>query len=750
MSQELHSFARSLVLAEPEDLEELARIAEAARTLANAGDLPLLQSKTLLQISERVETCIAGDLSPEQALKAASRLVSAIVDTPTGDGPSDGASENAGEEPLAPEDGTWAEESSGPAPSCAPPTAAEEDDAVTVVVNEDAEIVAECLSETRSDLDEAELALLALEETPGDTTHVDNAFRHFHTIKGIAGFLQLTPITKLAHAAEALLSRVRDGELAFQPEHATLTLEAVDILRGLNDGLAESAASGTPTLIAPTGWSRIVDQLRTVAAAERAPTNAVPTSAVPTSPEPTGEASSAEARPVAMPPSPTEGAASDEAGPVDVHADSAAVSEAPADSSNAAPVKAAPTKNNAEHRVETFVRVRTDRLDGLLDSVGELVISHAMLADDPTLSATMNPELARRISHAGKIVRELQDLSMSLRMVPLRGMFQKMGRVVRDVAQKRGKRVKLVTAGEDTELDRSLVDILSEPLIHMVRNAVDHGVESPEERAESGKDEVGTITLSASQQGGYVIVELSDDGKGLDRDRILQKAIKQGVVSPDRQLSDQEVMQLIFSAGLSTVDKVTDISGRGVGMDVVRQSIEALKGQITIKSEVGTGTRFIISLPLTLAITDGMVVRVGSERFIVPTLSISVIFQPSRNALTRIGQCGEVVRLRGQSLPLVRLHELFRIQGAQVDPAQALIVALDDGNDAYALLVDELLGKQQVVNKGLGDGIGHVPGVSGGAILADGRVGLILDPSGIVRHSIASASSGFGGLSGHC
>jgi len=381
---------------------------------------------------------------------------------------------------------------------------------------------------------------------------------------------------------------------------------------------------------------------------------------------------------------------------------------------------------------ETSVRVRTDRLDRLIDMVGELVIAHSMLAQDPKNDASRDPDLHRKVGHAGKIVRELQDMSMSLRMVPLRPTFQKLTRIVRDVAKKSDKQIQFVSTGDDTEIDRNMVDVIAEPLIHMVRNAADHGIEATAARLANGKSAVGTVRIAAYHSGGNVVIDLSDDGGGLDRDRILAKATQKGLVDPNKSLSDNEIYQLIFLPGFSTTENVTDISGRGVGMDVVRRNIEQLKGRIDITSERGKGTVFSIRLPLTLAITDGMIVRVGKERYIIPTVNIGLNFRPEPSQLSTVVGKGEVLLLRGDLIPMFRLHQLFNVKGAEEDPTRGLVVVLRDGISSCGLLVDELLGQQQVVAKSLGAGVGKVPAVSGGAILGDGRVGLILDPGSLV------------------
>jgi two-component system, chemotaxis family, sensor kinase CheA len=319
-----------------------------------------------------------------------------------------------------------------------------------------------------------------------------------------------------------------------------------------------------------------------------------------------------------------------------------------------------------------------------------------------------------------------------MRMVPLKGTFQKLTRLVRDVALKAGKVVELTTEGDDTELDRNMVDVLGDPLVHMVRNAIDHGVEGPDDREKAGKARAGKVRLAAFTQGASVIVELRDDGRGLNRDRILAKAIEKGLVSSSASMTDSEINALIFAPGFSTAEQITDISGRGVGMDVVRRNIESIRGRIDIHSVLGQGTTFQIRLPLTLAVTDGMLVRVGEERYIVPLTSIALSFRPEVGMLSTIPASGEVVMLRGEVLPVLRLHEVFGIPDAVTTPSDAILMIVGDGEHRMALLVDQLLGQQQVVAKTLGERVGEIPGISGGAILNDGRVGLIIDVASVM------------------
>lgn len=525
-------------------------------------------------------------------------------------------------------------------------------------------------------VDDAQAALLAIESEPDNAEAINTVFRAFHTIKGTSAFLGLDRISALAHHAESLLDRVRKGAAQCTGVYADLALRSVDVLRTSLD--AVQAALGGEPLRAPEGYDELV---RALAIPDAAP----------------------------------------------------AVTRAPSDrATSELGASGASRSRLPDHDVTSSVRVRTDRLDRLIDLVGELVIAQSMLAQDALARDGGRNGLSRTITHAGKLTRELHDLSMSMRMVPLKSTFLKLARQVRDLAQKTGKQVELVIEGAETEIDRHMVDAIADPLMHMVRNAVDHGIELPAEREANGKPRAGVVRVSASHAGGTVVVELADDGQGLDRDRIMRKAVDLGLIAPDHSLTDREAFELIFAPGFSTAHAVTDVSGRGVGLDVVRRNIEALRGRIDIESESGKGTRFLMRLPLTLAITDGMLVRVGAERYIVPTAHIQLSFRPEQSMLSTVVGRGELVTLRGELLPVVRLHRLFGVDGAVTDPTAALLMIVGDTQRRTALLVDELLGQQQVVAKPLGSGIERIPGISGGAILGDGRVGLILDVGAVV------------------
>jgi two-component system chemotaxis sensor kinase CheA len=303
--------------------------------------------------------------------------------------------------------------------------------------------------------------------------------------------------------------------------------------------------------------------------------------------------------------------------------------------------------------------------------------------------------------------------------------------------------VELVTDGEDTEIDRTMVDVLADPLVHMVRNSLDHGLESPEERVEAGKPKKGKVRISAFQAGGNVVIEVADDGRGLNREKILAKAIERGVVESDRGMTDREIYNLIFAPGFSTAEKITEVSGRGVGMDVVRRNVESLRGRVSIDSEPGRGSVFSIHLPLTLAITDGMVIRIGSQRYIIPSVKIHMSLRPDRKAISTVSGKGEMVMIQGDLLPIIRMHRLWNIPDAVEDPTEGLVVIVGEGRHRSALLVDELVTQQQFVVKPLSGVVANTQGVAGGAIMGNGDVGLILDPEGIIAlaHGMAHSAA---------
>jgi len=379
------------------------------------------------------------------------------------------------------------------------------------------------------------------------------------------------------------------------------------------------------------------------------------------------------------------------------------------------------------------VRVETAKLDYLMDMVGEMVIAQSLIRHSHVLLSSSDSRLIGDLSHLARVTAEVQRATMSMRMVPVAQLFQKIERVIRDLSRKAGKQVVLQTSGTDTEVDKTVAEELSDPLLHMVRNSVDHGIEPPEERARAGKSPVATIKLAAYHQGGQVVIEVSDDGRGLNADKIRAKAEQKEIISPSVQLTEAEVFQLIFAPGFSTAEKITDVSGRGVGMDVVRRNVEKLRGRIETQSVLGNGTTFLLKLPLTLAIIDGLVVEVGGYHYIVPLSVVREIFRPQASSLFTVEGREEMVLVREQLIPIVRLNHRLGVMSRVNDPSEGLLVVVESENKLYCMLVDDLLGKQEVVIKSLGETFQDASGFSGCAVLGDGRVGLILDIDGIYR-----------------
>lgn len=589
-------------------------------------------------------------------------------------------------------------------------------DSLHLPEDSDMPLLKEYVMESLDHITAAESSMLALETKGQDTEEINTIFRAFHTIKGTSGFLGLDAIQRLAHFSENMLDRARSNQITLSGGYADLALKSCDLLRALIEGLGNCQAGGEVEL--PEDYASLMEVLK--------------------NPEAAGIGSDIAATSLRL------GdilVARQQATREDVEAFAASqqgqlIGTMLVQNQIAKPAEVAQalrTQKQMQGTSDATIRVSTERLDHLVNMVGELVISHSMVAQDPVAARTSNPRLARNVSHVGKIVRELQDHTMSLRMVPLRPTFQKMARLVRDLARKGNKSVRFITEGEDTEIDRNMVEALNDPLVHMIRNAVDHGIEPEDNRLQANKNATGTIILQARHSAGNVVIELKDDGRGLDRNKIFAKAVQKGLVDADRDLTDQEVYGLIFLPGFSTAEKVTDVSGRGVGMDVVKRGIDTIRGRIELNTVLGQGSTFTLKLPLTMAITDAMLIRVGNSRYLVPTIAIERTFRPTAETVSTVVGKGEMVNVRGNLLPMFRLHNLFHVKHAQTEIDQALLIIIEGNGRKCALMIDELLGQQQVVVKSLGSSFGKIPGISGGAILGDGQVGLILDSGGLVE-----------------
>jgi two-component system chemotaxis sensor kinase CheA len=389
--------------------------------------------------------------------------------------------------------------------------------------------------------------------------------------------------------------------------------------------------------------------------------------------------------------------------------------------------------------VKEMVKIDTERLDRLVDTIGELVIAESMVGQDEDFLAIVPPRIAKNVSHLNKITRELQEMGMSMRLVPVRATFQKLARAVRDLTRKSGKKVELFMSGEDAEVDRSIIENIGDPLMHMIRNSVDHAIEPPEERVATGKPETGRVWLRAFHRGGNIQFEIEDDGRGLDQERILAKAREKGLIDHAREMTEREIFNLILLPGFSTAKKVTDISGRGVGMDVVKKNIDAMRGHLEIESKRLAGTKFTMKLPLTLAMIDGMLIRLANERFIIPTVSVLESVNLSTEHIFTVRGVQELINLRGKLLPIVRLAQLFGLPSN--DQGNRVVVVVEDNDTCMGLVADELIGQRQTVIKSLGPVFSRQKWVSGGAILSDGTVGLILDVNGMVKLASAAGTA---------
>ena len=444
---------------------------------------------------------------------------------------------------------------------------------------------------------------------------------------------------------------------------------------------------------------------------------------------------SGDAAPVAAEAAPAAPVAAPVAAPSAPEAPAAEVAVAADAGAPAARAAARPAASAAAHadKESTSIRVGVEKVDQVINLVGELVITQAMLAQTAsTLDPVLHDRLLNGMEQLERNARDLQEAVMSIRMMPMDYVFSRFPRLVRDIAGKMGKQIELQTYGRATELDKSLIERIIDPLTHLVRNSLDHGIETPEKRIAAGKDPVGQLVLSAQHNGGNIVIEVSDDGGGLSREKILKKAMAQGLAVNENS-PDDEIWQLIFAPGFSTAEKVTDISGRGVGMDVVRRNIQDMGGHVQLSCEPGNGTTTRIVLPLTLAILDGMSVRVGEETFILPLNHVTESLQPTNDQIYSVAGNERVMHVRGEYLPLVEMHRVFSVGEAQTDPTQAIAVIMQAEDRRFALLVDHLIGQHQVVVKNLESNYRKVPGISAATILGDGSVALIVDVFALAR-----------------
>ena len=590
--------------------------------------------------------------------------------------------------------------------------------AAPLSLGEDPEMIADFVMESREHLTQVEIQMMTLEKDPGDSEAINTVFRGFHTIKGLAGFLDFNDIREVAHETETLLDLARNQKLRITPGVVDIVLAASDFLKVWLKRL-DAVLAGSDPGPAPEKEA-LLERIRRGAAGD-AETSTPPQAAAP-----------AQATPSRCTPSPSTQTPAPST-PTPAQAETVAQQEATTAEADAIERRSAAIDRRTQGAETRSVKVDTAKLDFLVDMAGEMVVAQSMVRHHPELASLRSPAVLRSLAQLARITGDLQKTAMSMRMVPVGGLFQKMNRLVRDLARKTGKQAEMDAIGAETELDRNVVEELADPLMHMVRNAADHGLEPPDERRAAGKDPTGRIRLGASHQAGHIVIEIADDGRGLVREKILEKARRTGLVEDGSALSDSDVFNFIFHPGFSTAAKVTDVSGRGVGMDVVKKQIQKLRGHVDIESTPGKGTSFFLRLPLTLAMIDGLVVGVGGERYVVPIFSVREMLRPTEDMVFTVEGRQEMAMVRNSLLPVVRLYQRFGVEPQSEVATEGLLIVAEAAGKTFCLLVDELIGKQEVVIKSLGETLKDIPGVAGGAILGDGRVGLILDPEGIFR-----------------
>jgi two-component system chemotaxis sensor kinase CheA len=533
--------------------------------------------------------------------------------------------------------------------------------------------------------------LLQLESRPQDDELIHGIFRAAHSIKGTGGALGFTEVAGFTHHVETVLDQMRQRQLSTTSERIELLLKATDALSSLIDAAKGDCAP-------PDNLDELVESLRR----QIMPEGEVSASVI------LEESSEAlilfDNEPAA--PLPT------------VAASPAAGGE--------------PTRAKSANQAES-IRVSVAKVEELINLVGELVIANSMVQQAYADESGDAQSLQEAIAAMDLTTQQLQEQVMAVRMMPIANVFRRFPRIVRDLASTLGKNVILETSGEETELDKQVIEEVSDPLTHLIRNAVDHGLETPAQRIAAGKPAEGRIHLRAFHEGGNVVIEIADDGAGINAQRVRQKAIDRGLIAADAVMTDEETNQLIMLPGFSTAEKITDVSGRGVGMDVVKRNVEALNGSISIRSTQGKGSCFRIRLPLTMAILDGLAMRLGNDVYVLPLLSVVESLRPEPKHIVHIAERGELVMVRGEPLPLIYTHRLFNVSGEPTNPCDGLVVIVEHQGRKYGIVVDELIGQLQVVMKSLEANYERVDGVSGATILGDGRIAMIVDIAGLVR-----------------
>lgn len=617
--------------------------------------------------------------------------------------------------------------------------------------------------ESDEHLQNMEQLLMTLDVDAPDPEELNSIFRAAHSIKGGSGIFGFDALMNLTHVMENLLDKARNQEIQVTSAIVDIFLQTLDVLKDTLTAYKEqtevpqeqidaSIAVLEETLAKASGQSDDDVHESALQQSASAASDEIEGFGFFDDEDAETQTSASEAKPQDIE---GFGLFDDEGGPTESTPQAANASDdegfgfyAPEtlpvkpEASQATPsvpkqpiVKPVKPQPKATSKEASSIRVDTNKIDAMVNLVGELVITQSMLSNvGQEVEGQVGERLQLAIDELQRNTREIQESVMSMRMLPVNMTFNRFPRVVRDLSSKLGKKVDLVIQGGNTEIDKSLIEKLVDPLTHLVRNSIDHGVESPQKRLESGKSENGTVILSAEQKGSSIIIGIIDDGAGLNKERILEKAMQNGLpVSPD--MPDSEIWQLIFQAGFSTAAEVTDVSGRGVGMDVVRRNIESIGGRIEIESSQGEGSAFYIHLPLTLAIVDGMCVSVGEQIFVIPLLNVIESFQPTKSQVKTLGN-DKVLWIRDQYWPLVSLTQLMQVDDGVTEPTKGIVVLLESSKKRYGVLVDSLVGQQQVVIKSLEQHYKKVAGIAGATIMGDGKVAMILDADSVAANCI--------------
>ncbi|WP_129125185.1 chemotaxis protein CheA [Geomonas oryzae] len=600
---------------------------------------------------------------------------------------------------------------------------------------EDQELLDGFLAETTELLEKLDDDLISLEKSPEDADLMNRIFRSIHTVKGASSFLGFDMLVKVTHKTEDVLNRLRKVELRLNSEIMDVILEAVDLVKTLvadikAGEIVERDLEGTIAKLIPFLSENAVEA--TVLAPVFAPKEE-------SAPAAAGAAPSTAAGPEPVSEPEPAAAESKQAAPQPAAPQQAAPPPQPKPQPVKEAAKPAPPKGGEDLADNSTVRVDVKRLDDLMNQVGELVLERNRMIQlysdfqtglDPTGFGDDFGKLSKRLNF---VTSELQMQVLKMRMLPVEKVFKKFPRIVRNLARDLGKEVDLIIYGEETELDRSVVDEIGDPLIHLIRNALDHGLETPDERLAAGKGRTGTVVLSAAHEGNQIVISIKDDGRGINPDKIARKAIDKGLVSEEQvaAMGTREILDLIFLPGFSTKEQTTDLSGRGVGMDVVRTNIRKLNGIIEIKNELGHGSEFILKLPLTLAIIQSLLVEVEGEVYSIPLASVIETMRVSKKEFHMIGG-QEVLKLRDSVLPLLRLQQAFGVSEVYTERDTCYVVIVGVAEKRIGLIVTRLLGQQEVAIKSLGKFLANLPGIGGSTIMGDGRVALIVDPIGLV------------------